>query len=98
MVRPGQPWDYKTQGSQYTTFGNFNYGATANTLGLSLEQTQRGAGGAAFLFSNKHGPGNPLGAPGIDSSMPVFGDQTQWYENQAVIAGYGYAAWQRACH
>ena len=99
-VRPGGAWDYKTQGQvgQYNSFGNFNYGATANTLGLNLEQAQRGAGGAAFAFSKNHGPGNPLGAPANDDGMPVYGDQTGGKENQSVIAGYGYAAWQKACH
>jgi hypothetical protein len=69
---------------------------------LNLEQTQRGAGAAAYYtslkYGSQHGPGNPLGAPATDNGMPVYGDQTRWDENQAVIAGYGYAAWQKACH
>jgi hypothetical protein len=39
-----------------------------------------------------------VGAPANDNGMPVYGDQTGGMENQSVIADYGYAAWQKACH
>ena len=87
-------------------------GGIGGGLEQSLEQTQRGAGAAAYVtasatesnpnpFANHNwtaGPGNPLGAPANDNGMPVYGDQTGGMENQSVIAGYGYAAWQKACH
>jgi len=37
-----------------------------------------------------------VGAPANDDGMPVYGDQTGGKENQSVMAGYGYAAWQKA--
>lgn len=44
MVTPTiGPWDYKTQGSKYDDFGNFNYGATGAALGLNLNTLQNGA-------------------------------------------------------
>jgi hypothetical protein len=105
-VPPGGQWDYKTQGGQYTAFGNFNFGATANVLGFGLAGAQRGAGAAAYATATltaaeggqwTAGPGTPLGAPGNDNGMPVYGDQARANENQSVIAGWGYAQWQRAC-
>lgn len=51
-----------------------------------------------------NGPGDPLGSlmhPGgraaNDNGMLVYGDQTGGFENQSVIAGWGYAAWKKAC-
>lgn len=117
-VPPYAAWDYKNQfGSQYTAFGNFNFGATCNIVGLALHVCQRGAGTAAYgsaaltlaeegianaggyptMYKWTAGPGNPAGSPANDNGMPVYGDQAGGIENQAVIAGYGYAAWQKAC-
>ena len=108
QVRPFGAWDYAhNNGQQYAAFGNVNYGATCDVVGFSLTGCQRGAGAAAIATSARNqaqggqptsGPGNPLGAPGNDNGMPVYGDQATPTENQAVIAGYGYAQWQRACH
>jgi hypothetical protein len=112
QVAPGGAWDYKQGGQQYTSFGNLNFGATCNALGLSLASCQMGAGAAAqgtatvtVLESAVQGkplkwtagPGSPLGSPANDNGMPVYGDQTGGIENQSVIAGWGYAAWQQAC-
>ena len=107
QVRPGGPWDYKALGGQYTAFGNFNFGATCNAMGLSLEGCQRGAGAQAYgtaamnlaFGSGKWtaGPGNPIGSPAPDGGMSVYGDQAIPVENQSVIAGFGYAQWSVAC-
>jgi hypothetical protein len=111
-VPPGAQWDYKQQGLRYTSFGNFNFGATCNVLGLGLSSCQSGAGaaanGTALVTVGKNaltgkpyqwtaGPGTPWGTPANDNGMPVYGDQPGGIENQSVIAGYGYAAWQRYC-
>ena len=55
LVRNHGPWDYKQAKnlndfgqiipqSPFEDFGNFNYGATANSLGLPLSVALRGAG------------------------------------------------------
>jgi RHS repeat-associated protein len=108
QVRPGGNWDYKKGGNeQYAAFGNVNYGATCNALGHTMEFCQRGAGAAAYgtAIANKAagggwtaGPGNPIGSPVDDEGMPDYGDQATGTENQAVIAGFAYAQWQKACH
>ncbi len=107
MVLPGGPWDYKAANGLYTAFGNFNFGATCNAMGFSLQGCQRGAGVAAYGTAAKNvlqggnwtaGPGNPLGSPAQDGGMPVYGDQATGTENQTVIAGFGYAQWKAACH
>ena len=108
QVRPGGPWDYKASGGQYTAFGNFNFGATCNAMGLSLQGCQRGAGVQAYGTASWNlafgtgkwtaGPGNPVGSPASDGGMSVYGDQASAVENQAVIAGFGYAQWSVACH
>jgi hypothetical protein len=109
QVQPGgnQDWFRGGQNPQFQSFGNVNYGATCNALGNSLEFCQRGAGAAAYYTATKNaltgqpgnvGPGNPVtGVPGNDNGMPVYGDQLGGMENQSVIAGYGYAQWQKAC-
>ena len=115
QVRPTGAWDFKANYNNqgYKAFGNFNYGATCNALGLGLEGCQRGAGAAAIATSitsvlagkrATNGPGDPLGSlqyPGgraaNDNGMSVYGDQTGGFENQSVIAGWGYAAWKKAC-
>jgi len=105
-VKPGGPWDYKQQGSQYTTFGNFNFGATCNAMGMSLETCQRGAGFAAHVTSlptqlaggkPTYGPGNPLGSPAYVNGVRVYGDQPGPMENDAVINGWVYQQWQNQC-
>lgn len=106
QVRPGGNWDYKQGGQQYTSFGNVNYGATCDALGNSLEYCQRGAGKAAYATATWNamwgkgwsaGPGDPGGSPANDNGMPDYGDQAGGFENQSVIAGFGYAQWQKGC-
>ncbi len=99
QVRPGGPWDYKASfGPSVAGFGNFNYGATCNVLGLGLQGCQRGAGGAAYITAAMNvvagkkwtgGPGNPIGSPATDGGIPVYGDQATPNENQSVVAGFG---------
>ncbi len=106
-VRPFGDWDYAhNAGQQYAAFGNFNFGATCNALGLSVTACQRGAGLAAYgtaaanvLAGGKWtaGPGNPLGAPANVKGVPDYGDQPSSTENLAVIAGWIYAQWQLSC-
>lgn len=108
-VRPFGVWDYKNNsGLQYTSFGNFNFGASCSVLGMTLQDCQRGAGAAAYatafnsVIKGKSwtaGPGNPLqgGQPGVDGGMPVYGDQATPLENQSVIAGFGYEQWKQQC-
>jgi len=43
-VKYGGPWDYKTRGSAYQDFGNFNYGATGIAAGIPDFMLLRGAG------------------------------------------------------
>jgi RHS repeat-associated protein len=53
QVRPFGSWDFKNnyKNPSYAAFGNVNFGATCNALGLSLEACQRGAGAAALMSS-----------------------------------------------
>ena len=107
QVRPGGAWDYKTGGQQFASFGNVNYGATCDAgLGKDLTFCQRGAGAAAYATATANvaqggrwtaGPGSPTGTPANDNGMPDYGDQATGMENQSVIAGFGYAQWQKAC-
>jgi RHS repeat-associated protein len=46
QVDYGKPWDYKTQGSQYEDFGNFNYGATGTAAYAPAFTLRRAAGRA----------------------------------------------------
>jgi RHS repeat-associated protein len=112
QVAPGANWDYKQQwnpacgGDQACMdnnayFGNFDFGATCYTMGMSLQTCQRGAGAAAYATATVNvlrgggwtaGPGNPVGSPVIANGQPDYGDQPTWQENPAVISGYNYAA------
>ena len=97
----------KVSGQQFASFGNVNYGATCDAgLGKDLTFCQRGAGAAAYATATANvaqggkwtaGPGSPTGAPANDNGMPDYGDQATGMENQSVIAGFGYAQWQKAC-
>jgi RHS repeat-associated protein len=112
QVPPYGNWDYKQSWNQQCNgdqtcmdnnayFGNFNFGATCEAIGLSQQACQRGAGAAAFGTATASvlgggawtaGPGNPIGSPAIVNGQPDYGDQPTWQENQAVIQGYNYAA------
>ncbi|MCI6694242.1 MAG: polymorphic toxin type 44 domain-containing protein, partial [Campylobacter sp.] len=43
LVKSGGPMDYKTQGSQYEDFGNYNYGAMARAMGIDENPAKAGA-------------------------------------------------------
>ncbi|MEA3587983.1 hypothetical protein J6I75_06435 [Pseudidiomarina sp. 1APP75-27a] len=62
MVKNGGSWDYKQQGRQYQDFGNFNYGATAEALGIPSDVADRAAGIAQIRAGTSVSAwGNPLG-------------------------------------
>jgi hypothetical protein len=85
QVAPWGNWDYKEQWNpacgndegclaNNAYFGNFDYGATCYTMGMSQETCQRGAGAAAYGTAGLNvlrggnwtaGPGNPVGSPVI---------------------------------
>lgn len=46
QVKNKGPWDYKQQGGQYETLGNFNFGATGRAVGFPETVLLRGAGWA----------------------------------------------------
>jgi RHS repeat-associated protein len=52
-VVPGGQWDYKQSGSQYTSFGNFNFGATCNARPAKC--------GDRKAVQMDRGPRNPMG-------------------------------------
>ena len=85
-VRNKGTWDYKQQGRQYETFGNFNYGATAYGLGLPLDIALRGAGWAQGQAGNR----DP-NAPWWDQwwGLPPYGDDPVDQAN--IAAGYNFA-------
>jgi hypothetical protein len=43
-VKNRAPWDYKRGGAQYEDFGNFNFGAVTEAMGVSAFSTFNGAG------------------------------------------------------
>ncbi|MSN97183.1 hypothetical protein F1B92_08435, partial [Campylobacter sp. FMV-PI01] len=43
LISSGGPMDYKTQGSQYENFGNYNYGAMARAMGIDENFAKAGA-------------------------------------------------------
>jgi RHS repeat-associated protein len=97
------PWDYKVnQGlasqnpgghQSVINFGNFDFGAVMEGLGLSYYETQNAAGTYQFYISTFHG-----GAPG--QGTPIFqypfGDQVA--DAQVVQTGFNYEmALQAGC-
>jgi hypothetical protein len=104
-VKPGGAWDYATtygRNSANSSFGNFNYGATCAAMGFSLKTCQRGAGAVDYYNAAKNvatgkpwsaGPGNPFTAtPAMVNGYPDYGDQTNYAENESVIAGWTYGS------
>lgn len=96
MVKNKGPWDYKQKGRQYESFGNYNYGATGNAFGLSLNTLYNEAGRA----QSSAGTSNPafgkpaprwkmfLGCDGTGSRGDDPNDQLwikrgfDWYQGQ----------------
>ena len=60
-VRNYGPWDYKRRGGRYEDFGNFNYGAVTEAMGVSGYTTQNAAGIYQQLRgASAAGTGTPL--------------------------------------
>ena len=82
QVQGHGPWDYKQEGASYQDFGNFNYGATAAALGVTLDQALRFAGLAQILAGTSTPAwGNPLG-------QAPFGDDPA--DQAQIQAGYNW--------
>lgn len=79
QVKKGGPWDYKTQGLQYSDFANLNYGATAAAASIPLEVALRAAGWAQSKDDPASGVGNWW-------SGPPYGDQLD--DQQFIRKGY----------
>jgi RHS repeat-associated protein len=93
-VQPGGSWDFKAgkwpNASQYEDFGNFNYGATGNTLDINDWQLQNMAGIVQQRGPNKAlgegTPGNPLK---YGSGTPPYGDEPK--DNEWIRRGIQYS-------
>ena len=99
MVKNKGPWDYKQKGRQYENFGNYNYGATGNAFGLSLNTLHNEAGRAqssAGTSNPAYGKPAPrwkmfLGCDGTGSRGDDPNDQLwikrgfDWYQGQIPL-------------
>ena len=89
QMRNGGPWDYKQQGGQYESFGNFNYGATGTAMGIPESILRRMAGLAQQLAGTSTSAwGSPFGAPpyGDDPADQVWiGDGIGWSEGSGYV-------------
>ncbi len=75
LVRPNGRWDYKTRGSQYEDFGNFNYGATGRACGFSEGVLLRAAGTVQIFFSKSRVEwGSPLDTHTSNGKQSSYGD------------------------
>lgn len=106
MVKTGGLWDYKRQGPRglFEDFGNFNYGATGYTLGISDEVLLRAAGD----YQIKSGTSDfdyifPLGLGGgpvmpyqFPMVLPPYGDDPK--DQKMIMRGILYATNQCKCH
>jgi uncharacterized protein RhaS with RHS repeats len=81
-VRNKGPWDYKQQGSQYQDFGNFNYGATGYSAGLSAILLP-----AAGWAQSRAGTSKP--AWGSWYGKAPYGDDPA--DQEMILAGMRYA-------
>ena len=67
MYRPGGPWDFKKDGSQYQDYGNFHFGAIMAACGFTLDDAYWFAGMA------EKNDGNPKDdGPGDSSNFPYY--------------------------
>ncbi|MDD4964930.1 MAG: polymorphic toxin type 44 domain-containing protein [Gallionella sp.] len=76
-VRNYAPWDYKRQDPKYEAFGNFNYGAVAEAMGMSAYIAENGAG----IYQQWHGKAE-FGKGTAFIEWP-YGDQPSDAENIA---------------
>ena len=100
-VAPGQPQDYKQYAAsglaeELRAFGNYNFGAIGEGLGLSLQSLQFGAGVASalnialtnlFKYGILKGPPTTFGSPLTGSP---YGDSPQ--EQSEIAAGFTWGA------
>ena len=62
-VKPGGPWDYKSQSTpehNYEAFGNFHYGAVAAAAGFNDGQILKAAGFVQKWFGDTEGDGGTV--------------------------------------
>ena len=84
QVRNKGPWDYKQQGRQYESFGNWNFGAMGAAAGISLGTLNAGAGWAQSRAGTSRrewgSPYNPF-----DSGSGDDPRDSRW-----IRSGFGY--------
>ncbi|HWR34952.1 MAG TPA: RHS repeat-associated core domain-containing protein, partial [Clostridia bacterium] len=96
LVRNHGPWDYKQAKnlndfgqiipkSPFEDFGNFNYGATAASLGLPLSVTLRAAGYAGV----KSDTGSTWDAIKAALGSAPYGDDS--HDQQLIVNGYNFS-------
>ena len=101
MVQTGGPWDYKQQSennTDYTDFGNFNFGAVCEALGHSLYYCQSGAGAAhlgRYIWRKATGHHPVYGGQGFPFLKYPYGDQSA--DSGMIALGYAYAQWRKSC-
>lgn len=78
-VLPRGDWDYKTLGSKYDTFGNFNFGATGSVF-WDQDTLLRGAGALKMITSR--------GKFGTPWTSPDYGNQPE--KNEQIKQGIQY--------
>ena len=72
QVNEHRRWDYKTRGSVYADFGNYNYGYVGSSVGISQTYLLRAAGAVQFLVDISQGR---LTGSGIPAATSPYGDQ-----------------------
>jgi hypothetical protein len=77
------PWDYKQQGRQYESFGNWNYGATGTALGIPPEVLKRMGGLVQILHGTSR---QEWGTP---ATRFPYGDDPD--DQAAIVAGIEWA-------
>jgi len=79
MVGYGMPWDYKTQGAQYESFGNFHYGYVGKAAGFSDMRLLTEAGRAQIANDQAHNrpvyPGDPGNRLTLWGAVAPYGDE-----------------------
>jgi RHS repeat-associated protein len=98
-VKPGGDWDYKKYGSQYESFGNYNYGAVGTAIGYWPNVLLRAAGAVQqWTDLRRTLTGRPAIGKGFFWGGPPYGDDPK---DQSIIQSGVYYAQERAnrdCH